>query len=374
MPELKDYFDRVNYVILFTLVKKDKLNLSFWVHTPTIVRHFFLMNLYFPPLIYSFFVFFGTIISISSSSMFGIWIGLEINLISFIPIIINIENNKKSRESAIKYFLIQAIASSIVIFRAIIYNLFRTIIFSFTPNVLITLALCIKLGIAPFHFWFPEVIEGLRWINSMVLLTWQKISPLFILSTLYYSKALIVLALTSAIIGSISGINQTSIRKILAFSSISHLGWIRRIIFFNSSLWINYFYIYCITRFIICISFWSLNINYFSQLTIIKNMNHKFIIFINLLSLGGLPPLLGFMPKLIAILIIMKNFPILIILIISSLITLYFYTRLCFSTFTLFTQNLNWLQKIKIEKNFYILRILTIFSLIGIIPLSLINL
>nr|YP_010577130.1 NADH dehydrogenase subunit 2 [Striatobalanus tenuis]UZN92576.1 NADH dehydrogenase subunit 2 [Striatobalanus tenuis] len=328
------------------------------------------MNLYFPPFIYSFFLFSGTLISISSSSLFGMWMGLEINLMSFIPMIINLENNKKSSEAAIKYFLIQAMASAMVIFMALYFYLFSGYVFSQTPNLLITLALCMKLGMAPFHFWFPEVLEGLSWVNSLLLLTWQKISPLVILSIFFFNKALITMALISAIVGAISGINQTSMRKILAFSSISHLGWISSLMYFNSSLWISYFYIYCFTSFILCFSFWMLNLNFFSQLMLNQNINEKFIIFINLLSLGGLPPLLGFLPKWISIMVMSNNFPILIILISSSLITLYFYTRLCFSTFTLYTQSMNWFSKNKTSKNFYIMSLFTLLSMFGIIPLS----
>nr|YP_010701553.1 NADH dehydrogenase subunit 2 [Amphibalanus reticulatus]WCJ53101.1 NADH dehydrogenase subunit 2 [Amphibalanus reticulatus] len=332
------------------------------------------MNLYFPPFIYSFFLFSGTMITISSSSLFGMWMGLEINLMSFIPMIINLENNKKSSESAIKYFLIQAIASAIIIFSSLYFYFFNGYMFSNTPNVMITLALCMKLGMAPFHFWFPEVLEGLNWINSLLILTWQKISPLVILSLFFYSNVLIILSLMSAIVGAISGINQTSMRKILAFSSISHLGWMSSMIYFNSSLWLDYFMIYSFTSLILCLSFWMYNLNYFSQLTLMQNLNEKFIIFINLLSLGGLPPLLGFLPKWIAMMIISSNFPILIVLIFSSLITLYFYTRLCFSTFTLYLQSMMWFKKSKSSKNFYLISILTFMSIFGIIPFSLMNL
>lgn len=331
------------------------------------------MSLYFPPIIYLFFLILGTIISISSSSLFGIWIGLEINLISFIPIVINFERRKKRREAAIKYFLIQAIASSLVIFSSIFFYLFRGSLFFISPNIIISIALITKLGIAPFHFWFPEVLEGIRWVNSLLLLTWQKISPLTILSMIFHSKRLIFLAITSAIVGAISGFNQTSIRKILAFSSISHLGWITRIIYVNSNLWILYFTIYCLTRFILCFSFWLFNLNFFSQLSLIQNLNEKIIICINILSLGGLPPLLGFLPKWVAIITLKNRFPILTILIISRLITLYFYTRLCFRTFTLFLQSITWFQKKTYSKNFSLVSIFTLFSLIGIIPISFIS-
>nr|YP_009227927.1 NADH dehydrogenase subunit 2 [Tetraclitella divisa]AII19600.1 NADH dehydrogenase subunit 2 [Tetraclitella divisa] len=309
------------------------------------------MNLFFPPAIYLFFLILGTMISVSSSSLFGMWMGLEINLMSFIPLIINIEMNKKSTESAIKYFLIQAMTSSTIIFSSMFFFIFNGSLFLLSPNIIITLALCMKLGMAPFHFWFPEVLEGLNWINSFILLTWQKISPLIILSMIFHPKSLMVMALISAIIGAISGINQTSMRKIMAFSSISHLGWISSIMFMNSSSWMIYFFIYCLTSFILCLSFWFLNLNYFSQLSMLKNLNEKLIIFINLLSLGGLPPLLGFLPKWIAMISMKNSFPILIILIISSLITLYFYTRLCFSTFTLVFQNTTWIQKKTSKKN-----------------------
>nr|YP_010139424.1 NADH dehydrogenase subunit 2 [Tetraclita kuroshioensis]QQK55090.1 NADH dehydrogenase subunit 2 [Tetraclita kuroshioensis] len=332
------------------------------------------MNLYFPPVIYMFFLVLGTFISVSSSSLFGMWMGLEINLMSFIPLIINLESNKKSSEAAIKYFLVQAIASSLVIFSSMFFFIFSGNIFVLSPNIIITLALCTKLGMAPFHFWFPEVLEGMNWINSLLLLTWQKISPLVILSLLFHAKSLLVLALVSAVTGAISGFNQTSMRKILAFSSISHLGWIGSMMFLNSSFWIIYFVLYCLTSFILCFSFWFFSLNYFSQLSMIQNMNEKMIIFINLLSLGGLPPLLGFLPKWIAMMTLKSSFPILIILISSSLITLYFYTRLCFSTFTLYLQSMAWFQKNKFKKNFSILSIFTLLSLLGIIPMSLITL
>nr|YP_009227719.1 NADH dehydrogenase subunit 2 [Tetraclita serrata]AHX97889.1 NADH dehydrogenase subunit 2 [Tetraclita serrata] len=332
------------------------------------------MNLYFPPVIYAFFLILGTMISISSSSLFGMWMGLEINLMSFIPLVINLENNKKSSEAAIKYFLVQAIASSLVIFSSMFFFIFSGNVFLLSPNIIITLALCTKLGMAPFHFWFPEVLEGMNWINSLLLLTWQKISPLIILSILFHAKSLLILALMSAVTGAVSGFNQTSMRKILAFSSISHLGWIGSMMFFNSGFWLVYFILYCLTSFILCFSFWFLNLNYFSQLSMTQNMNEKMIIFVNLLSLGGLPPLLGFLPKWIAIMTLKSSFPLLIVLISSSLITLYFYTRLCFSTFTLYLQSMTWFQKNKSKKNLSMLGIFTLLSLLGIVPMSLISL
>nr|UZN44105.1 NADH dehydrogenase subunit 2 [Capitulum mitella] len=329
------------------------------------------MNIHFPPFIYMFFLISGTLLTISSSSWFGMWLGLEINMMAFIPMIINLEENKKSTEAAIKYFLIQAMASAIFIMSTLIDNL-PPISYGFpTPNILITLALGTKLGFAPFHFWFPEVMEGLNWINNIILVTWQKISPLIVLSLFFNYNTLFFLASISALTGAISGINQTSMRKILAYSSISHLGWIASMMFTNNNLWTDYFIIYCMTSFIVCLSFWMFNLNYIAQLLAIENLKKKIIIFMNLLSLGGLPPLLGFFPKWIAMYLLKDNIPILSILIFSSLITLFFYTRLCFSTFTLSLQDKLWMVKLIDKKVPITLSLLTIFSFIGIVPLAL---
>nr|YP_009128951.1 NADH dehydrogenase subunit 2 [Chthamalus antennatus]AJT48125.1 NADH dehydrogenase subunit 2 [Chthamalus antennatus] len=328
------------------------------------------MNLYFPPFIYSFFLVLGTFISVSSSSLFGMWMGLEINLMSFIPLIINLEENKKSSEAAIKYFLVQAIASSVVVFSSLVFFFYSGSFVSFGFNFIFTLSLLIKLGMAPLHFWFPEVIEGLNWVNSLILLTWQKISPLVIMSLFYSPIILILGSMLSAVVGAVSGFNQTSFRKILAFSSISHLGWMGSLMYLNKGLWIDYFFIYMITSIIICLSFWFFSLNYFSQLTMLKDLKKKFIVFINILSLGGLPPLLGFLPKWAAMMVLTSSLPILSILILSSLITLYFYTRICFSTFTLFTQNMLWIFKFNSEKNLNLVSFLTFITLMGIFPFS----
>nr|YP_010490396.1 NADH dehydrogenase subunit 2 [Ashinkailepas seepiophila]UWM12882.1 NADH dehydrogenase subunit 2 [Ashinkailepas seepiophila] len=325
------------------------------------------MSSFLSPLIYIYFLMFGTFISISSSSIFGIWLGLEINLMSFIPMIINSDQNKKSSEAAVKYFLIQAMASAIILFSSLMFIMYSSNMISFIPNLMMTMALGMKLGMAPLHFWFPETMEGLNWINSMILLTWQKISPLIIMSLLFNSTTLIFLALSSALIGAISGLNQTSLRKILSYSSISHLGWMNSIMYMNNEMWLIYFLIYSIMSIILCLSFFTLSLNYFSQLIYMNNMKKKIMIFINLLSMGGMPPLLGFLPKWTSILILNKNFPILMMLIISSLITLYFYTRLCFSTFTLYNPELLWNYK-EMSKKSTLLSIMTLISILSLSP------
>lgn len=289
----------------------------------------------------------GSLITISSSSWLGIWIGLEINLLSFIPLIID-KKNLFTNESAIKYFLIQVFGSIIFLFSRIIY---LTKIYYFNlfinqyENLIINSTIILKLGAAPFHFWFPNIIEGLSWNNSLLLLTWQKLAPLIIIS---YSNPLnlFFFILISSLIGALGGLNHTSLRKILAFSSINHISWILIALSLNNLFWIFYFLIYFIINISIVIIFKIINIFNINQIFLFNNNFPliKFCLFINFLSLGGLPPFIGFFPKWIIIenFILNKSILIIFFAIIIRLITLYFYLRLTFSAFLMLYPNYSW--------------------------------
>nr|APX40915.1 NADH dehydrogenase subunit 2 [Phyllotreta cruciferae] len=281
----------------------------------------------------------GILISVSAYSWLGMWIGLEINLLSIIPLF---KSNKNifPAESCLKYFITQAMASIILLF-SIIHSFNHMMLTNLSMNFL-TMALLIKLGAAPFHFWFPEVSEGLNWMNNMILMTIQKIAPMILLTYNMPSKLLILSIISSAMIGSIYGLNQISLRKIMAYSSINHLAWMLASIIENKIIWLNYFFIYSIIILNIIYIFYYFKLYFIYQFMLINNNNKiiKLIFSLNLFSLGGLPPFIGFMPKWLTLNFLMnKNlFFISIILVMFTLITLYFYTRLIFSNLTL---NLN---------------------------------
>lgn len=271
--------------------------------------------------------------------------GLEINLLAFIPLIR--ENKLISTEASLKYFLTQALASSIFLFATIISlinvkhlerNLFiEIIIFS---------SLLLKIGSAPFHFWFPNVIEGLSWVNSLILITWQKIAPLILISYIIFKPIIIIRIILSTLIGALGGLNQTSLRKLIAFSSINHLGWILAAIY-NRNLWLIYFLFYTFLTLSIVFIFNIFKISYINQLfsLFFHRKSIKFFLFFNLLSLGGLPPFLGFLPKLLVIqsLTLNNQLFLLVFIVIITLITLYFYLRLCYRAFLLNYYENNWL-------------------------------
>nr|YP_010385158.1 NADH dehydrogenase subunit 2 [Tritodynamia horvathi]UPM51612.1 NADH dehydrogenase subunit 2 [Tritodynamia horvathi] len=291
----------------------------------------------------------GSMISISSNSWFGAWIGLELNLMSFIPLIA-LKMNPFFSESSLKYFLIQALGSVLFISSSFLF-----ISFPYFSVLSIFFALLLKLGGAPFHFWFPQVMEGLKWPQIFLLSTIQKLAPLTLISYLMTDytliKVIMLSAILSAMIGSLSGLNMTLLRKIIAFSSINHLSWMLIAISISDMSWIFYFLVYSFMLVPITSIFHKLQSFSLSSL-IQSDQNstfHSFIISLNFLSLGGLPPMTGFIPKwvIIQIMVNLNLFIPLFFLLTSALITLYFYLRIIITLMLMFNPILNFNMKYK---------------------------
>nr|AQM40174.1 NADH dehydrogenase subunit 2 [Diestramima tibetensis] len=320
----------------------------------------------------------GTLISISSNSWLGAWMGLEINLLSFIPLMSS-SKNTMSTEASLKYFLIQALASTILLFSIILLHLCSSMTLLFNNEMfemLISSTLLLKMGAAPFHFWFPGVLEGLNWMNCFILMIWQKIAPLMLLSYIIkINMFLMLIILTSVIIGSIGGLNQTSMRKILAYSSINHLGWMIGAMTSGENLWMLYFLIYSTLTSALIFMFQVFKIFHINQTFTMLNKNSmlKFSLFTCLLSLGGLPPFLGFLPKWMVIQSMTENNFILTItmMVVMTLITLFYYLRICYSAFLLSYTEMKWMEKnIYSNKILISTMILTIVSTMGLILCS----
>nr|YP_010004119.1 NADH dehydrogenase subunit 2 [Prioneris clemanthe]QNR01225.1 NADH dehydrogenase subunit 2 [Prioneris clemanthe] len=317
-----------------------------------------------------FMLFFSTLISISSNSWLGCWIGLEINLLSFIPLISS-KNNLLETEASLKYFLTQSIASINFLFSILLKMiLFKNYNIDNFISIMINSSLLMKMGSAPFYFWFPNIMEGLNWMNCFIIMTWQKISPMILLSYYMNNNFIMIIMILNVMIGAMSGFNQTSIRKLMAFSSINNLGWLMASMMISENIWLMYFIFYSFFNSILCFLFFMLNIFYINQ---IINFNliyfSKISLLINFFSLGGLPPFLGFFPKWIVINFLIYNnmFIISFLFIMSSLIMLFFYIRIIYISLLLNFFKLKWF-KIKIKNNFFLLiNFLSLISLTGLI-------
>nr|YP_010937938.1 NADH dehydrogenase subunit 2 [Odorrana nasuta]WKY31465.1 NADH dehydrogenase subunit 2 [Odorrana nasuta] len=282
----------------------------------------------------------GTTITLSSHHWLLAWIGLEINTLALLPLMTKTPH-PRAIEAATKYFLTQAAASALMLFSCLI-NALQTGEWSInTPPDLMTnplsIALVMKLGLAPLHFWLPEVLQGISLPTGLILSTWQKIPPmalLFQISPHINLNLMIILSLASILIGGWGGIGQTQLRKILAFSSIGHLGWIILVLKFNPQLSLFSFILYIIMTTALFISLILLSSTKMSQISTswTKNPAMTATTMLILLSLAGLPPLTGFLPKLLIILeLIKQNMGIFATLtMLASLLALFFYLRLTY--------------------------------------------
>nr|QNV12059.1 NADH dehydrogenase subunit 2 [Lithobius forficatus] len=274
----------------------------------------------------------GTFIVISSSSLISAWVGLELNLLSFIPLMIQ-DFNKSSSDAALKYFLTQAFASIFFLSAALfLFSMNFYYIYGMISNTVLFSSLAMKMGAAPLHFWFPGVMQGISWTNCFILMTWQKLAPLFLI-TMVKTEVLTLFILTSALVGAIGGYNQMLTRKIMAYSSINHIGWMLSSTMISQKMLLFYFFIYSLMSFIIIMMFMKWGITHLSQILMMStSKTPTLILATNLLSLGGIPPFLGFLPKWLIIYQMLSSLPLqTFILTMSSLITLYFYMRICYT-------------------------------------------
>nr|AWI62650.1 NADH dehydrogenase subunit 2 [Epimeria frankei] len=266
------------------------------------------------------------ILGLSSNSIFIMWLSMEATLLSFIPL--TLKKNKYSTESSIKYFLIQSLASILFIMGAITSSSYLISPF------LMMFSLLMKMGAAPTHQWMPPVAEGMSWPSFYLLITSQKIIPLtmymFITKHQYMYFMSITFIIISALIGSLVGLSQTSLQKILVYSSISHMSWLLTATLMNNFFWIMYFLLYSFVLASVVVPFHLNSIFSINQM-IYKNKNHLgFFNSLALLSLGGMPPFTGFIPKLIMTTELTKMsysfllFPLLT----STFISLFFYIRM----------------------------------------------
>nr|UYL27197.1 NADH dehydrogenase subunit 2 [Alectorobius amblus] len=302
------------------------------------------------------------LMSLSSSSLFFLWICLEVNMMSFIPLMFN--KNLFSMNGIISYFLIQSISSSFYIFSISI--LFLNPFFLKYITFFVLLSMLIKLGASPFHMWLPQVSESLTYNNLVIFLTIQKIIPLQILS-IFKNYYIIIPIILSSAMGAMGGFNQFSIRKILAFSSISHLAWMMTLLMLCSNLWIIYMTIYLCIIMMITTILKKHKINFFN-FSKKNNPSINLMLIILLLSLGGMPPTIGFIMKWMTLKIILSNFMVISIpLIASSLVNLYFYLRLIHNAMFKYLNSYKW-EKFS-SYNFLLFTIFQMTSIFIMIPL-----
>nr|UXX50289.1 NADH dehydrogenase subunit 2 [Haemaphysalis yeni] len=285
------------------------------------------------------------IISITSNNWFIFWIMMEMNMMMFIPILK--KNKMENCNSMITYFIVQSF-SSIMFFMG---STMMSINYYLINEMLIVISLMIKLAMIPFHSWLILISETLEYNSFMIILSIQKMIPLIIINNMM-NKIVYMISIISLIMSSIMIFNLKLFKKILVFSSISHLSWMIILMYSLSNFWVSYMMIYFLMIYSITKILKKTSINSIHNLMSNKLLNNdKISIIIYMMALGGMPPFMGFMIKFLAITIIIKYSMIsMIILIVSSLINIFIYIRMITPAFLSFNKsniNLNSFKNIK---------------------------
>nr|ABR29849.1 NADH dehydrogenase subunit 2 [Stenocercus chrysopygus] len=283
----------------------------------------------------------GTIITASSFHWILAWIGLEMNTLAIIPIISK-QHHPRATEAATKYFLTQAAASALILFSSAI-NAWQSGMWDITQPVnpfssgLFTMALAMKLGLAPAHFWLPEVLQGSTMSTALIISTWQKLAPmalLYLMASNLSPTPLILIGALSTCVGGWGGLNQTQTRKLMAYSSVAHFGWMMMISPMLTNIMLLNLMLYII-----------MTTPMFTMLTLTKSKTLQnmtttatlspaltTVSLLLLLSMAGLPPLSGFMPKWLILTELINQNLIMVstIMAMSTLLSLFFYLRLTY--------------------------------------------
>nr|ATX74477.1 NADH dehydrogenase subunit 2 [Gehyra nana] len=283
----------------------------------------------------------STIITMASHHWMLAWLGLELNTLSILPITMKTAH-PRATEATVKYFLIQTLSAALILFASTM-NTWQSGLWDITSSAhttaIITMAILMKLGTAPVHLWYPEVLQGTTLNTALLISTWQKLAPLALLYMMHTNlpnNLLLLTGLTSALLGGWAGLNQTQTRKIMAHSSIAHMGWILITLTMSPELTTLTIFIYMITT---TAMFSSLNTS--TTKTIIdmgtawsSSPTMMTLTLLTLTSLGGLPPLTGFMPKLLILneLTMKPLLPLATTLALTSLPSLFFYIRMAYTT------------------------------------------
>ena len=255
------------------------------------------------------------------------WFSIEINIFAIVPLIYSTTSTLKS-ETVLKYIVNQSLPSIIIILSLISNDFaFR----NYSP--ILVCAVCMKLGIAPFHFWFPNIICTSSWFICWILCTLQKIGPFVLIICLISPNhnLLFLISTLSLLISGIGGINSIYIRPLLAYSSIGHIGWILNISIISPFYSILYFFIYFIIITNMCVKFAIINISRVDDHTV-KNLPPllRFYIANSLTHLAGLPPTINFLVKAFGLYFIIDRLFILIAftVVLSSTVNLYLYMKI----------------------------------------------
>lgn len=194
------------------------------------------------------------------------------------------------------------------------------------------LGFCIKLGLFPFHYWVPCVMITASYVGCFVVAVVQKIGPFWLLRgagfTGFLQSLFVALAILTAGVGAIGGVGLLHYRPLLGYSSLVHSGWITLLRMEGQGEVMCYLIFYSIVLGILMRRLLLMKVYRFLDFTACDILGHKrlHMVVFDFISLAGIPPFLGSVPKMLAINILIPDFPVVVLIFVFfSMIRLYYY-------------------------------------------------
>ncbi len=315
----------------------------------------------------------GMLLMVSANNLLSLFVSIELQSLGLYVLVSFSKEDLNSSEAGVKYFVIGSLSTCIFLFgSSLIYGLVGSTDFSIISNymsdqpsipmvlivglIFILVSISLKISAAPFHMWTPDVYQGAPTIVTAFLSTAPKVAVFGVLIRLLvfpfgeiivdWGKIVIILSITSMIIGSLGAIMQNDIKRLMAYSTINHIGFMLMGLVPGSEDGITAISIYLILYLTMNLGVFLFILNMQRDqinVTSIKDLSGLYktepvmagSLAIILFSMAGIPPLAGFVGKLLILNVVIDSNLILLatIAVLTSVIAAFYYLRLIKSIF-----------------------------------------
>ncbi|PHS70763.1 MAG: NADH-quinone oxidoreductase subunit NuoN [Methylophaga sp.] len=310
----------------------------------------------------------GMMVMVSAYHFLTLYLGLELMSLCLYAMVAMHRDSSVATEAAMKYFILGAIASGMLLYgMSIIYGVTGTLSIASVANVIqaggidntvlsfglvfLIIGIGFKLGAVPFHMWLPDVYHGAPTAVTLFIATAPKIAAFAMAIRLlvdgladvhqYWQDMLIMLSILSIILGNIIAIAQTNLKRMLAYSTISHVGFILLGILSGSAEGYAGSMFYALTYALMSLGAFGMillmsrqgfeaeNIEDYKGLSE-RNPWYALMMLILMFSMAGIPPLVGFYAKLAVIksIVDVDLLSVAIVAVLMSVIGAYYYLRM----------------------------------------------
>ena len=307
----------------------------------------------------------GMMVMVSSNDLIVFYIGLELQSLALYVLASFNRDNILSSESGLKYFVLSALSSGLLLYGcSLVYGFssstnFSQVSFSYDQSiqgitfgmVFILVGLAFKISAVPFHMWAPDVYQGSPTSVTLFFAILPKIAALTVFIRFLYSPFLelidqwqsiiIFLSIASMLFGAVAAIGQKNLKRLAAYSSISHMGYALAGLTTGTNQGIQssilYISIYLVMNLALfsCIMMLKKNNKYYESIEDLSGLsrNHPLLAFsllIVLFSLAGIPPLAGFFAKfyVFAAVIEQSMFFLAIVGLMATVVAAFYYLRI----------------------------------------------